>query len=46
MDDNRMNPYGFHIPSGYVGRLPNGHWMEFETDVEYRGYLEEWRNAA
>ena len=46
MDDNKVRPYGYHTQSGYFGRLPNGQWMEFDTDGEYHGYLEEWGEVA
>ena len=34
-------PYGFLISSGYVGYLPDGSTMEFETEDAYKEYLRD-----
>lgn len=40
-----MDPYGYSVPSGYLGRLPDGEWRLFSTEGEYDEifyeYLEE-----
>ena len=33
--------YGYIIASGYKGRLPDGTWMLFSTETEYKEYIYE-----
>lgn len=28
-------PYGYDVPGGHRGRLPDGTWMLFSTETEY-----------
>ena len=29
-------PYGYDVPGGHRGRLPDGTWMLFSTETEYK----------
>ena len=33
--------YGYPIPSGYMGRLADGTFQEFETEQAYLDYIAE-----
>ena len=34
-------PYGYDVPGGHRGRLPDGTWMLFSTEAEYNERFNE-----
>ena len=39
MNNKDMEPKGFDVKSGWVGRLPDGKTQEFSTEKEYEESL-------
>jgi hypothetical protein len=43
---DKLEPYGYLIDSGYIGRIENESKREFSTEDEYLDYISDYNSLA